>query len=288
MKHIILSAGIAAVVAALIVTFYGGHTSPTPDQKESTYDRIMRTGEIRCAYGTAIPWLYKDAKDNQMKGYVYDLTNELGRRLSLKIVWDGGDVGWEQIVPTIQSGRADMACSTLWQSAARGRVLSFTRPLWYNQIRMYSRKDDSRFNDGRIETLNADTLTMPMVDGGESEQILETYFPLAKRLSMPPTSMPEDFFLALTTKKVDAVAVDVGVMNNFNRSHPGLIKEIPLERPLHVYPAAFAVAMGETDMRDMVDSAVAEMINTGYIERLLSPEIKSNPGSFLLTAPGYH
>jgi ABC-type amino acid transport substrate-binding protein len=280
----LMAAVILGIAALFVLT--RPTTGPGAKPTETAYERVIRTGELRCAYGMGRPWLYHD-QDGQLTGLLHQLTEEMGRRLSVKIIWDGGDVGWEGVALALQSGKADMACSTLWQSAARGRVLSFTRPLWFNQVRLYTRVKETRFDEGSYERLNAKDVRFVASDGGESAKIVAQHFPRAAVVSLPNSTPVEEFFLNVTTNKADVVAADVGVMRNFIAANPGMIKEIPTPQPLEVYPSAYALAIDQPMLRDMIDSAVAELIHTGYVARLLADEIRDNPGSFLLPAPAF-
>src|SRR4051812_29807285 len=81
--------------------------------KESAYDRVMRTQTIRCGWGTNNPWIYQDLKTGQMRGVIADVMNEIAGKLNLKLEWPE-ETGWGNLPEALESGRVDVACSTMW------------------------------------------------------------------------------------------------------------------------------------------------------------------------------
>ncbi|MGQ0527879.1 MAG: hypothetical protein ACT4OY_07645 [Alphaproteobacteria bacterium] len=50
-------------------------------ENASTFDRVMKSGTIRCGYPIWMPVIYKDAQTGELKGLLYDLMQEAGKRL---------------------------------------------------------------------------------------------------------------------------------------------------------------------------------------------------------------
>ena len=55
--------------------------------KESAYDRVIRTGVLRCGYFVWAPHFSVNMKDGKKSGVYYDIIEELGKSLNLKIDW---------------------------------------------------------------------------------------------------------------------------------------------------------------------------------------------------------
>ena len=256
------------------------------ERKESAYDRVMRTNTIRCGYAVAPPWIYKDDKDGgKLKGFIVDITEEMGKRLNLKIDW-AEETGWDMMGTALQTGRVDMGCTVFWQSAARGRIMAFSRPLFYSAVYAYARGDDKRF-DNAYDRINQSTTRITVMDGDVSDEIAQQMFPNATRVSAAALSTPDMMMLNVATNKADVVFTENSYFNTYDKSNPGKMRRIPLATPLRVFGNAYPVYIKDMEMRSMVDTAVAEMMNSGIIESIMKPYMESDPGTFLIAQPSY-
>src|ERR1700733_12800080 len=107
--HIFLVVILSAATAFGTVMALPSATGTSPNApKESTYDRIKRTGTIRCGYTTWNPLFYIDPKTNEKTGIFHDIMEEAGARLGVKIVWQE-EIGWASITESGRNGSVDMA-----------------------------------------------------------------------------------------------------------------------------------------------------------------------------------
>ena len=141
------------VLLALIAGFIGatlnhGKNHSINEKKETAYERVMRTGTIRCGYALWPPnILNKDPNTGKLFGALYDITEKAAANLSLKVVW-AEETGWGTWPEGLNSGRFDVFCSTGWHIAATGRSVRFVpTPIFYNPVYGYARINDMRFND---------------------------------------------------------------------------------------------------------------------------------------------
>lgn len=81
-------------------------------------DAIKHAGALRLAVNaTYAPMEYHDPATNELKGLDVDLATEIAKRLGLKIVWS--DVAFAELIPAIQTGRADFVISGFSDRASR-------------------------------------------------------------------------------------------------------------------------------------------------------------------------
>src|SRR4051812_116596 len=81
---------VVGLVVSLLLGYQLGLTqerSPKNSTKESTYARVLRTGEIRCAYEPYAPALMKDPNTGEFSGIFYEIMTEVARRLNVKMNW---------------------------------------------------------------------------------------------------------------------------------------------------------------------------------------------------------
>lgn len=81
-------------------------------------DAIRQAGALRLTVNaTYAPMEYHDPATNELKGLDIDLATEIAKRLGVKIVWS--DVAFAELIPAIQTGRADFVISGFSDRASR-------------------------------------------------------------------------------------------------------------------------------------------------------------------------
>src|SRR5580693_5757716 len=77
---------------------------------ETTYDRVIRTGVLRCGYTPYSVGLMKDPNSGQLSGIYYDVITRLADNLKLKVDWVE-EVGWGSQIEGLNTNRYDLICS---------------------------------------------------------------------------------------------------------------------------------------------------------------------------------
>ena len=67
----------------------------------------------------------RDPNTGKMSGFIYDIMQEVGRSLNLKVEYTL-EVPWDSIPMSLQSGKADAHCAGIWATPSRGRVMAFS------------------------------------------------------------------------------------------------------------------------------------------------------------------
>lgn len=255
-------------------------------EKESAYDRVMRTQTIRCVYAVGAPWISVDPNTGGKSGIMVDVMEEIGRALSMKVDWSGGEVGWGELGTAVESGRGDVICSAMWAAANRARATAYTRPLFYTPIEVWARADDKRF-DNTPERINAPDVKVVVEDGDFNEVLARTDFPKAQRISKPQLAGLDFYFLTLLDKKADVLFVSNNYAQDFLNKRPGTIRKVPMPHPMRVYENVIGVSIREQELRSMMDAAVGDLLAAGTIARILKKYEKAYPETFLLPATPY-
>jgi len=85
---------------------------------------IQQRGTLQLALSnTYAPMEYRDPADNQLKGLDVDLIKEIAKRLKLTIVWS--EVPFAQLIPSLQTKRADLIISGMSDRASRRETVDF-------------------------------------------------------------------------------------------------------------------------------------------------------------------
>jgi ABC-type amino acid transport substrate-binding protein len=131
------------------------------------------------------------------------------------------------------------------------------------------RDDDKRF-DAEPSLLNDAGYVFSSIDGTTLDTVTKTHFPKAKIKSAPLGADTTQPILDVISGKADAVVYDENNSITYNKKNPDKkIRRLPSSRPLQIYRESFAVAMGEWDLRDMLNTAITELHSNGTIEKIL-------------------
>lgn len=252
-------------------------------QKETAFDRVMRTGVIRCGYASAPPLLMKDPNTGVISGIGYESMEVVGKALSLKIDW-AEEIGWATFPAALNSGRIDAFCVGAWPSAARAREVDQTEALSYQPYYAYVRIDDTRF-DNNLEAINDPAVRVSVMDGDTSQIISRSDFPKATMVSLVETSNPDEMLINAITNKADVAFIEPTFATRFDANNSGKIRRV-VSAPLRVFGNVYFIAQGEDKLRQMLNTALAEQHASGAIEKIIRKYEKVE-GSILRVAPPY-
>jgi polar amino acid transport system substrate-binding protein len=259
-------------------------TSAPVAKEESVYDRVMRTGTIRCAYASYPPFLSKDPNTGELSGIFYDLMEKLGSALDLKIDWTE-EVPWATIIEGLETNRYDAFCADMWANASRARVIDFSIPFAYTPLNAYVRSDDSRF-DSDLTAINQPDIRISTMDGEMGDIVARHQFPNAQRVPIPQNGGYSDLLLNVTSGKADIVFAEAGAVQQFSVENPGKLKNITPNHPIDLFPNVIAFRRGQSEFKAMLDTSMQQLINSGQIDELLK-KYETTPGNYYRVAYPY-
>lgn len=143
------------IFAALLT---GCKEEPQTKEKVSTYHQVIESNTIRCGYSQWNPLLYTDPNTGQKAGIFYDLIEEIGKRLSLKIIWQE-ELGWDTAIQSVNSGRVDMACAGYYLHPNRIKYISSSYPPIYTPLYVWSREGESYKS---LDDLNSPNISLQL------------------------------------------------------------------------------------------------------------------------------
>lgn len=273
MKRKNLLSGLVALVVSLLVivgcspkSSGGGNVSQAP---ASVRDQIMQSGKIRVGYVNVSVGFNVDPKTKEKSGIFVDVLEEMAKNMALKVEYVE-EVGWGTMIAGLQTKRYDMIASPVWPNSNRAKQTTFSNPVYYSAIGIWVRQDENRFSpDGGWASLNEPGIKLGAIDGSTGEKIAQTQFPHAKLLSYPESVGEGQLFLDVTTGKVDAFFEEPAKGFLYVKNNPGKIKNIAADKPVKVFPNVFLLPGGDYRMKEMIDTALAEVENSGFVERIL-------------------
>lgn len=285
MKKVALLVIIVALIAFGIgILFQSGcNQQPTTQEKrESLYEKVLRTGKIQCSYAPYPPYCIKDPNTGSMSGIFVEVLEKIGEKLELDIEW-AEEVGWGMIFEGLGSGRHDMFGAGLWQNSTRAKIGYFSKPLFYNGIRIWVRADETRIKT--LEDINSPDIRLTAQDGAMDDIIARTDFPKAQIVSIPQLNPWSDNLLNTISGKADVSFSELGPISDFLEKNPGTLKEVQVGRPLRVFANSYVFRIGEDEFKAMIDAAIDELALDGTIERILRKYEKAPRELFRVTPP---
>lgn len=253
--------------------------------KISVYDNVLKTGVIRACYVVYPPASIKDPNNGKMSGVFIEALNKAAENMDLKVQWNA-ELNWGEMIEALNSGKCDIIGSTVWSNSARGRSAEFSQPLYYSAIGAYVRTNDKRLDNG-IQIANNKNFKLATIDGEVSQNIASKQFPQAQTLQLPQTTDISQMLMNVADGKADIAFLEPTTANEYIKNNPGKVKNISTERPVVIYGNVMMIKKGEFTFKTMVDSAITELLDSGYVEELISKYEKDYPGGFYRVAAPY-
>jgi ABC-type amino acid transport substrate-binding protein len=254
---------------------------PARAQAETAYERVIKTGTLRCGYGVFEPMVMRDANTGALSGIFYDLMQEIAKVSGLKVEFVE-EIDWGQITEALKSGKIDAHCAGMWGTGKRGTVMAFSDPLFYGVAAAAVRVDDNRF-DNNIEAMNDAAVRLSINDGDVSEDIANRMFPKAQRVAKPQNSGEEYLLMNVVTNKADASFTAPSIVRAFIEKNPNTLKFVPMKiGTLGINQHVIGVEIHEQELQDLLNAAVAELKNNGVIERIFAKYPAEQTADFIL------
>lgn len=238
------------------------------DEGESVYDRVMRTGTIRCAYYVEPPNTFRDPNTGVLSGIVPDLVESLGKEWGLKIEWST-ELDLSTMFEGLNTGKYDAICSSIWNLPEFAPHGDFTVPFLYTPIGIYVRADDARF-DQDLMKLNDPAVKIAGIDGeGSYEMVSVDFFPKATGAMLPQSSNIGELFLNVANKKADAALAVLPLFREYEHTNPGVLKNLVEDKPLVVLANSIVVKSGEAHFKDMWNTSLRAYIAGGKLDQII-------------------
>jgi ABC-type amino acid transport substrate-binding protein len=258
------------------------HKTMTAD---SVYDRVMQQGKIRCGFVVYSPGCLKDPNTGKLSGIGIDTIEMVAKNLGLKVEW-AEETGWGTMLEGLQTNRYDLIATPVWTNSNRARLVDFSTPLFYSPINVWVKSGDKRFNTKNLSSLNSAKFVIATVDGETAEVIANEDFPKAKKLSLPQLSGVEQVLLNVSSGKADASFEEPAVAREFLSHNLGSIEAVLMEKPIRVFPNCWMFRRGQLEFKDMLDTALSQLINSGAVDKIID-KYEKYPGTLYRVALPY-
>ncbi|MDE2030364.1 MAG: transporter substrate-binding domain-containing protein [Alphaproteobacteria bacterium] len=279
MKNALMVLATVFIVLGIQHFIIAPHHKMEATKQENVYDRVMRTGTIRCGYTPYSIGLMKDPNTGKLSGVYYDIITQLAHNLGLKAEWTE-EVGWGEQIAGLNAGRYDMICSPVSLNAGRARAADFSIPLYGSPVHIWARKNDTAITDD-MKTLDNPKVKIAVMDGEQTSVFAREFFPKAQEVSLPQMSPFSDLVMQVTSGKADIVFAEPLAIHEFEKTHPGSLRQVtPDGKPLITVPNIILLPRGQYEFKEMIDNGLREMFNAHLIGKAID-KYETWPGSYI-------
>lgn len=259
-------------------------SAPVAAADSSAFDRVMKSGTLRCGYVVGAPYFTIDAATNKKSGIWYDLTQEMGKWLDLKVEWVE-EIGFGEIGAALDSGRIDALCVGIWVNPDRAKAMDFTNPVTYSAVHAYVREGDARF-DNNLDKINDPAISIACLDGEMSATIAGEDYPKAKTVCLPQMSAHSEMMMNVSQSKADVLFATPSVVAKYNEKNTPKLAKVKTSHPIRLFAETIAVARGNDDLRRMLSHTVQFLIDSGKVDKIVD-KYAEKPEDFIRTAKPY-
>ncbi len=255
------------VALKIMAPHYSNQPGLSDQKQETVYDRVMRTGTLRCGYLAWKNFVDIDPNTGEFSGMTVDYMQALTQNLGLKLEWVE-EVGRGDYPIGLQQGRYDAYCTALTATAERARVSDFIRPIAVEVFNIFVQNDVTRY-DYNLDALNNPDVTFAATEGDIFTKIIRRHFPRAKLIELPQLTGDTDPLMHVKDGKADAVLMNAKIGHDFEKMNPKSIRQVKLAEPFRYIPVSIATKVDEYRFTKMLDVATMEILANGTINKIL-------------------
>lgn len=263
---------LAIIMTAITITIGFLFSRNSTDQisqtaKQTTYDKIIKTGKIRIGYTSNPPAFIIDPNSGKFTGVFPEVLEEIAKKLQLELEYKE-DVGWESMIEAVKSKRVDAIITGIWPATERGKHADFTNPLYHSPVKAYVRIDDNRF-DGDLSKIDNQKIKIAIIDGEMTALIAQIDYPKATKINLSQLNHISELLLQVQTRKADVTFLEPAIAMEYIAKNPGKIKEVQGVSPVRVFPNTIMVDKGEIELLSTLNIAIEELVGNGFVDKVV-------------------
>jgi polar amino acid transport system substrate-binding protein len=230
-------------------------------------DAIRSAGTLHLTVNATYPPMeYHDTASNALIGLDIDLANAIAQKLGLKIVWS--DVAFAQLMPALQTQRADMIISGLTDRKSRQDTMDFidyltTGPQFYVQANSAA-KEATDLCGKRVGTVRSTSFPAEIADWSKAHCEAAGKPPIQY---VPGENTP-DVHNQLLEGRIDAGVQGSETIPFMITSAPGKYRAIGA--PFATGLQGIAFRKGDTQLRDVVLATLRTLMADGTYTAILT------------------
>jgi polar amino acid transport system substrate-binding protein len=227
---------------------------------QSAVQRIDKEKVLRVGWAVWHPYLFRDPKTNRLEGITYDLVNEMGRKMGVKIQWV--EDGWSTLPAGIQADKFDIT-NLMAITPPRAKAISFSEPVTQHGLSLIA-PAAAVAKTHSWQDWDKPGVKIAVTLGANSDMFVTQKFKRAEIVRLK--TVPENV-LALMTGRVDAHASTIDALKTIQKEHPGLAI---VPGSYGGSEVAFGMPKGDAKLAKRLNDFIHAEKQSGRIKQLLS------------------
>lgn len=224
-----------------------------------TLSQIEERGSLRVGVSEFEPWALRDRRGDLI-GFEVDMATKLAEDLGvgLELV----PLKFDQLIPSLRTGRIDIIISGMSITPERARVVNFSIPYHRSEVTLLTAQRTPDYGTTR-DDFDREDLKLGSVSGTVWASMVDWSFPRAVHVRFRDQQAA---LAALAAGEVDGLVASA-LTHQMAAMRSVTELKVPLQSPLMRTVEAFAVRQGEPDLLAFLDAWVRVRKNDQWIER---------------------
>lgn len=253
-RNLIRSFSIALAAAAV---FFAA-ASPAQAQSPAT-ERIDKQKTLRVGWAVWHPYVYRDPKSNQVQGISYELLQDMGKALGVKVEWV--EDSWATLPAGLQANKFEIT-NLMAITPPRAEVVGFSEAVTQHGVSLIGPQAEV----AKMKTWqqwDKPGMKIAVTLGANSDMFVTEKFKRAEIVRLK--TVPENV-LAVVSGRVHAHASTIDALKTIQKEHPSLAI---VPGSFGESAVAFALPKGDAALAKRVNQFVADAKKSGRINQLL-------------------
>ena len=267
-SQIALAIVLSFVTAVATVSYFPSHTQGSAQPSsvhESVYERVMRTGTLRCGYFEEAPFTMVDANTGVKTGIAVELAQKIADELGVKLEWSAV-ANFGTLTEDLRIGRYDAICASLFTLPRAGNI-DYTVPYSFVPVYAFTQAGRTEF-DNKLDRLDWSKVSVAGIEDEESTTVARKKIPEAKFIILPSISQIAGMLMTVVDKKADIGFVMPSVFKSFDTNNPNKLQKIVTDKPFYVFNVSFGIKPDEPAFKNMLDFMMRNLSTNGYLQDL--------------------
>lgn len=231
-------------------------------QTSSALNEIKNRKELRVGWAVFYPYIYRDPKGNELKGFAADFMSEMAKALNVKLVWV--EDSWATLTAGLQSNRFDMTIPGVAITLPRAEAVTFSKPVARMPLGLMVMKKEETDGYKSWQDLDKPGKRITTTLGSVVDLFATARFKNAEiiRVKAGPDSIAQ-----VLSGKADAWANGVEGLQMVQKEHTNLV--IVPGPDFGSNPICIAIKQGDMVLKDYVNIFIDDLKRKGVLASML-------------------
>lgn len=243
------------LAAVLLAGLAGAALAQTP-----ALDRIEKNKTLRVGWAVWHPYVFRDPRSNQVQGISYDLVNDLGKAMGVKIEWV--EDAWATLPAGIQASKFEIT-NLMAITPPRAEAVGFSSAVTKHGLSLIAPQAEVAKTKS-WEDWDKPGIKIAVTLGANSDLFVTEKFKRAEIVRLK--TVPENV-LALVSGRVHAHASTIDALKTIQKEHPQMAI---VPGSYGGSEVAFALPKGDAQLAARINKFVQDSKQSGRIKELLA------------------